>query len=48
MATTKKRKKKDQDTLFNERLQLRMIILLIIFFNCDCFSLKLGIDGREY
>lgn len=44
MATTKKRKKKDQDTLFNERLQLRMIILLIIFLIVIA-SLKLGIVG---
>lgn len=44
MAAAKKRKKKDQNTLYNERLQLRMIILLVIFLTIIA-SLKLGIVG---
>lgn len=44
MATEKKRKKKDNDSLFSEQLQYRILIILIMFLTVvGC--LKLGIVG---
>ncbi len=47
MADTKKRKKKDRESLFNDRMQIRIVILLIIFITIVA-TLKLGIVGEYF